>query len=93
MSDTDPSGAETTAAVTASAPSTPPPPTTPLITFSNSRGSGLARGKRTSSPSPHAASGAPAVDYKPTAVSIVTAPTEYKNPFAPPAPTVEAVAP
>jgi hypothetical protein len=50
----------------------------------------LARGKRPVSPPAQAASAAPAADYKPTAVSIVTAPTEYKNPFAPPAPAVAA---
>ena len=96
MSDQDPSGAATTATETASAPSTPP--TTPTLpgTFSNNRGSGLARGKRSTSPAPQAASAAPAAEYQPTAVSILTAPTEYKNPFAPPAPaapTAETVAP
>jgi hypothetical protein len=93
MSDIDPSGAETTAAVTASAPSVPPPPAIIPSAFSNNRGSGLARGKRPVSPSTQAASAAPAADYKPTAVSILTAPTEYKNPFAPTAPPAEAVAP
>ncbi len=98
MSDSDPSGAVTSAAETASAPGTPPPAAPCHLTFgtfSNNRGSGLARGKRPASPAPQAASAAPAADYKPTAVSIVTAPTEYKNPFAPPAPTpapAEAVA-
>lgn len=90
MSDPDPSGAVTSAAETASAPGTPPPTAPSQITFgafSNNRGSGLARGKRPTSPAPQTASAAPAADYKPTAVSIVTAPTEYKNPFAPPAPT------
>jgi len=86
MSDPEPSGAATPAAETASTPGTPTSPTPPPSTFSNNRGSGLARGKRPVSPAAPAASAAPAVDYKPTAVSIVTAPTEYKNPFAPPAP-------
>ena len=96
MSDTDPSGAATAAAETASAPGTPAPSTTPPGPFSNNRGSGLARGKRATSPAPQAASAAPAADYQPTAVSILTAPTEYKNPFAPPAPVAppaEAAAP
>ena len=90
MSDTEPSGAATNAAETASAPSTKLPGA-----FSNSRGSGLARGKRPTGPSPKGASAAPAIDYKPTAVSILTAPTEFKNPFAPPAtaaPPAEAAA-
>jgi hypothetical protein len=96
MSDPDPSGAAITATETASAPSAPP--TTPTLPgpFSNSRGSGLARGKRPTSPAPQAASAAPAAEYKPTAVSILTAPTEYKNPFAPPAPaapTADTIAP
>ena len=93
MSDIDPSGAATTAAETASAPSTPPPPAIVPGTFSNNRGSGLARGKRPTSPSTQAPSTAPAADYKPTAVTILTAPTEYKNPFAPPAPPPQAAAP
>lgn len=98
MSDTESSGAVTPAAETVNAPSAPPAtnPDQPSSTFGNNRGSGLARGKRPVSPAPQAASAAPAADYKPTAVSIVTAPTEYKNPFAPPAPpapVVEAAAP
>lgn len=84
MSDSDPSGAATAAAETASAPSTRPAPAALPGPFSNNRGSGLARGKRSASPAPQAAG--PAVEYKPTAVAIVAAPTEYKNPFAPPAP-------
>ena len=90
MSDSDPSGAETTSAETASAPSAPPPSVTSPGPFSNNRGSGLARGKRPPPPPPQAAPGAPAADYRPTAVSILTAPTEYKNPFAPPAPAAPA---
>jgi len=64
MSDSDPSGAPTTSAETASAPSAPPPSVTTPGPFSNNRGSGLARGKRPSTPPPQAASGAPATDYK-----------------------------
>lgn len=94
MSDTESSGAATPAAETVNAPSVPVPatpnPDLPPSTFGNSRGSGLARGKRPVSPPAQAASAASAADYKPTAVSIVTAPTEYKNPFAPPAPVVAA---
>ena len=86
MSDPEPSGAVTPAAETASTPGTPPSPTPLPSTFSNNRGSGLARGKRPVSPAAPTASAAPAAEYKPTAVSILTAPTEYKNPFAPPAP-------
>ena len=89
MSETESSGAVTAAAETASTPSTPPSATLPS-TFSNNRGSGLARGKRPASPPPPTASTAPAAEYKPTAVSVITAPTEYKNPFAPPAPAAPA---
>jgi len=94
MSDSESSGAVTPAAETGSTPSAPPAthPDQPPSTFGNNRGSGLARGKRPTSPAPQAASAAPATDYKPTAVSIVTAPTEYKNPFAPPAPPAQVAA-
>lgn len=91
MSDPESSGAATSAAGPASTPSTPPNPTPPPSAFSNNRGSGLARGKRPASQPVQAASAAPAAEYKPTAVSIVTAPTEYKNPFAPPAPVAAPV--
>lgn len=55
--------------------------------FGTSRGTGLARGKRTSksapaSPTPSAPSGA----YQPTSIQIVTSASEYKNPFAPETP-------
>ena len=94
MSDTESSGAETPAAETVNTPSAPASPNTNPTpsTFGNTRGSGLARGKRPSGQSAQAPSAAPAADYKPTAVSILTAPTEYKNPFAPPAPADEAKA-
>lgn len=71
----------------------------PTGAFGSVRGSGLARGKRTSSP---AASAAPAVktgEYKPTALAVITPEREYKNPFtgetavAQPEPAVEAPAP
>jgi hypothetical protein len=86
MSDPESPGAETSAAEAVNPPSAPTNPDLPPSTFGNTRGSGLARGKRPVSPPPQAASAAPAAEYKPTAVSILTAPTEYKNPFAPPAP-------
>ena len=86
MSDTEPSGAVTPAAETANTPSPQPNPAKPPSTFSNNRGSGLARGKRPVNPPAQAAPAAPAADYKPTAVSILTTPSEFKNPFAPPAP-------
>ena len=92
MSDTEPSGAATPAAETANTPSPPPNPVKTPSAFSNSRGSGLARGKRPVSPPAPAAPAAPAADYKPTAVSILTAPSEYKNPFAPPVPAATPVA-
>ncbi len=85
MSDTESSGAVTPAAETVQTPSAPTKPELPTSTFSNNRGSGLARGKRPASPPAPAATPSEA-EYKPTAVSIVTAPAEYKNPFAPPAP-------
>jgi len=53
----------------------------PIGAFGSVRGSGLARGKRTSSP---AASAAPAVktgEYKPTALEVIVPEREYKNPF------------
>ncbi len=92
MSDPETSGAATPAAETVNTPSAPanPTPSQTPGTFGNTRGSGLARGKRPSGQSAQAPSTAPAADYKPTAVSILTAPTEYKNPFAPPAPAEEA---
>lgn len=86
MSDTETSGAETTAAAAVNPASAKPDPTPPTGTFGNTRGSGLARGKRPVSPPPQADATSPAADYQPTALSIVNLPTEYKNPFAPPAP-------
>ncbi|HVU17904.1 MAG TPA: translation initiation factor IF-2 [Candidatus Didemnitutus sp.] len=77
MSSTESSGApaEGTATTQSGATATAP-------TFGTSRGSGLARGKRTSS-TPATPAGASAAEYKPTAIEIVNAPREYKNPFAP----------
>lgn len=100
MPDTEASGdatadAATTTTNTPDNPSTKPQPGSTFGQPGN-RGSGLARGKRAATSSPPAASGASALDYKPTAVSILNAPTEYKNPFAPvetPAAPAEAPAP
>ena len=46
------------------------------------RGSGLARGKRTSSPAASAAPAAHSGEYKPTALEVIVTQREYKNPFA-----------
>src|SRR5471032_2921222 len=84
MSDPETSGAPTTApAETAGAtPSVASPAATqPFGTFGSTRGSGLARGKR---PSPAAASAAaPAAPsgYKPSSLEVITAKSEYVNPF------------
>ena len=53
----------------------------PPAAFGNSRGSGLARGKRPAAP---AAAPAPAStgEYHPTAIEIVATKSEYQNPFA-----------
>jgi len=64
-----------------------PPAAAP--SFGNSRGSGLARGKRPSAPAPAAATDKNAATgaYQPTSIQVVNHQTEYKNPFAPePAP-------
>ena len=64
--------------------------------FGNTRGSGLARGKRSTSASAPTAE-TPTGDYKPTSVAIITAQREYKNPFASPevesAPAAQAAVP
>lgn len=86
MSDTDASGAETKAAAIENTPSTTRDPNLPASTFGNTRGSGLARGKRAVSPPPQAEAATSDAAYQPTAVSIISPPTEYKNPFAPPTP-------
>ena len=88
MSDNTTSG-DTPAAPAASAAETP---SAPPASFGTGRGSGLARGKRPSPPSAAPASSAPAGTYKPSAVQLITAETEYTNPFAPaePAPAAPA---
>jgi hypothetical protein len=55
----------------------------PAPSFGNGRGSGLARGKRGLSPATAATKSAPEGSYKPTAIQVVTAEREYKNPFTP----------
>ena len=78
----NPAPAETQGAPTA-APSTPQ-----FGAFGSTRGSGLARGKRTSTT---AASAAPATtgEYKPTAIEVVVPQREYRNPFGDPPAVVE----
>lgn len=51
--------------------------------FGTARGSGLARGKRVSSPASAPAPVSNLGTYTPSAVQIMTAASEYKNPFAP----------
>jgi len=63
-----------------------PPAAAPA--FGNSRGSGLARGKRPSASAPATSKEAASSSYQPTAIQVVNHQREYKNPFAPePAPT------
>lgn len=99
MTDNNPSGAPEAPAAESTAPAAGAP--TPAGSFGSTRGSGLARGKRSQGAAAPKASAAPA-DYKPTAVQIITAQREYTNPFASPAPAdapapapavIEAVAP
>ncbi len=102
MSDTATSGeAPVAPAATVSAPPAPAADTAQAApapvpaSFGTSRGSGLARGKRASTPATtnNKASTAPG-EYVPTAVQIITSQREYKNPFAPePAPEPVAAAP
>jgi translation initiation factor IF-2 len=64
--------------------------TVPFGAFGTTRGSGLARGKRTT-PSAAPAAAAATGAYQPTAIEVVTHQREYQNPFAPatPAPAAE----
>ncbi|MEX2044588.1 MAG: hypothetical protein WD941_04490, partial [Opitutus sp.] len=66
-------------------PSTTPPATTPAApafgTFGVTRGSGLARGKRSTVPAASAPIGAPQPAYKPSALEVITQVSAYKNPF------------
>jgi len=81
---------------TVASPETVSAPLAAAPTFGNSRGSGLARGKRPSAPAPATAANKDAVagSYQPTAIQVVNHQTEYVNPFAPaPVPAaIEAVA-
>jgi len=56
----------------------------PFGTFGSTRGSGLARGKRTPTPAASAAP-APGGEYKPTALEVIVPQREYQNPFGDPA--------
>lgn len=100
MSDTVPSGEPTSAPATpgAATPAAPAAEAAPTGTFGQTRGSGLARGKR---PQPQSASTAKAPvasgDYKPSALEVIKPQSEYKNPFtgetSVPTPAPEPVAP
>jgi translation initiation factor IF-2 len=79
MSSTESSGAP------AEGSATPPAPAAEFPTFGTTRGSGLARGKRSSAGPATNAAPAPS-DYKPTAIEVINAPREYQNPFAPATP-------
>lgn len=84
MTDQNPPGAPVAPAADTPAPAASAEPL-PAATFGSGRGSGLARGKRSSSVT--APSAAPVkADYKPTAVQVITPAREYKNPFASPEP-------
>jgi len=79
MTDQNPSG--DSAAPGADHPAPAAPAETPFGTFASTRGSGLARGKRSTTP-PANAEAAPSGEYKPTAVAMITPQREYRNPFA-----------
>ena len=90
MSESVPSGdASVAPAATNSAPPVAVPTTAkenaspPPASFGSSRGSGLARGKRGSTPAAATQKNAPEGSYKPTAIQVVSVEREYKNPFAP----------
>jgi translation initiation factor IF-2 len=53
----------------------------PIGAFGTAKGSGLARGKRASTPQA-APAATPVSNYKPTAVEVITPQREYTNPFA-----------
>ncbi|MBI2515609.1 MAG: hypothetical protein HYV95_01725 [Opitutae bacterium] len=79
MSSTESSGAAPAEATA----TTPAGATAAAPTFGSSRGSGLARGKRSTTSGPATSTAAAPTGYTPTAIEIVTAPREYQNPFAP----------
>ena len=58
--------------------------TQPFGTFSSIRGSGLARGKRSTTPAAASAAPAGTGEYKPTALEVIIPEREYKNPFGGP---------
>jgi hypothetical protein len=74
---------ETSGAPTGSAETAPPP-----AAF-GARGSGLARGKRPAAPAT-ATTTASNGEYRPTAIEVVAAKSDYKNPFAETAPAATA---
>ncbi len=71
--------AEAAPAENPAAASSPGSPAPAVGTFGSTRGSGLARGKRPTTPAPNAtpASGS----YKPTSIEVIATASEYKNPF------------
>jgi hypothetical protein len=83
MTDTNSSGASFAPAADTSAPAASAETT--AGNFGSTRGSGLARGKRqTGAAAPSETS--VSTDYKPTSLEVITATSEYKNPFASPEP-------
>lgn len=89
MTDTASSGDPAPPAAPSAAPAAPAetaaPPSAPAAqafgSFGASRGSGLARGKRSSASAAPSAAHAPSGGYHPTAVEVITPPREYENPF------------
>lgn len=78
----EPSAAPATAVDSAATPAAPAGEAQPIGSFGNARGSGLARGKRPTTPAAPSASSSN-VTYKPTSVSVLTPKREYTNPFQP----------
>jgi translation initiation factor IF-2 len=96
MTDNEPSGADAAPAAPSVAPagaaetpaqSAATAETSAFGSFGAKRGSGLARGKRSSTPAPSAAAAPANGAYQPTAVEVITPPREYKNPFGVETPT------
>ena len=84
MSDNNSSGADVPANSSAAPAETPSAtPAEATGSFGATRGSGLARGKRSHTAAPSAAPAAPRGDYQPTAIQVVVAQREYQNPFSP----------
>lgn len=82
MSDQDQSGASAPAPAPAPAASgAAPAATQPFGTFGSTRGSGLNRGKRVTPPAAKAAGTAAPSGFKPSALEVITAKSEYVNPF------------